>query len=147
MIGMNAGVVLLPAFTSLVEPVKPVNVTLVGAVSAPPGLPGVVYDTVQVMDPPTAISEPTGGAHPVTATGTGLLALSTAVALQVAAVAEPPPVGDMTLVQVIVPVTVLPGADAAGKPENVGVMSAGVAATVIVAVSHTEPFGVGAQTL
>ena len=135
-------VVLLAALVSLVAFVVPSTPTVVSGVSVPPSAPGITTVTRQVSVAATgnAAAEPLDAVHTpvVTVAPAGTPAVATQVALM--AVEVP------TLVQVIVPLTVAPGAATVGRPAMATLMSVPVAVTVSVAVSHWVVFGAGAQT-
>jgi hypothetical protein len=131
---MIATVPLLPLFAvcagnSFDAPAVPVTTTAVNGVSLPPGVPGTTGVTGHVSVAPTGRL----AAVPLLATHAPVVT-PVPLARHVASVATPGPL----LVQVIVPVTVLPGAATAGRPVIAETMSALplTTTTVAVAVSH-----------
>jgi hypothetical protein len=121
---------LFAVFVSLLAPVVPLTATDVSVVSVPPTVPGITTVIPQVSVAPIGRL----AALPELATHDPVLT-PLPLATQLAFVAAAGPL----FVQVIVPLTVLPGAATAGSPLIAEVMSALVSATTTcaTALSHT----------
>ena len=106
-------------------------------------MPGITTVTRQVSVAPAG----SAAADPLEAVQTPVVTVAPAgapaLATQLALLAVDAP----TLVQVIVPLTVAPGAATTGKPAMTTDISVPAAVTVKVAVSHCAAFGAGAHTL